>query len=98
MPKLFATLVLRSWIENSRMRRRLRDWQELDPRFARDVGLTSADIEIESGQPFWVMPELSRHGRTAERPPPRHPVAPRGPSESDFAVWHPHSAPSRGAS
>ena len=46
--------VLAMWLENYRARRRLRRCLALDPRFARDIGLTPDDIARECQAPFWT--------------------------------------------
>jgi len=46
--------VLWTWLENHRARRRLRRCLALDPRFARDIGLTPDDIARECRAPFWT--------------------------------------------
>ena len=43
-------LNLRLWHERSRQRRRL---MTLDSRLLKDIGLTHADVQRESGKPFW---------------------------------------------
>jgi uncharacterized protein YjiS (DUF1127 family) len=45
---------LRGWLENHRARRRLWRCASLDPRFAKDIGLTESDIASECRAPFWV--------------------------------------------
>ena len=47
-------LPLRGWLENRRARRRLWRCASLDPRFARDIGLTESEIASECRAPFWV--------------------------------------------
>ncbi|MCG3188784.1 MAG: hypothetical protein LKCHEGNO_00970 [Burkholderiaceae bacterium] len=42
--------LLRDWLARSRARRTL---LELDERTLKDIGLTRADIVIESRKPFW---------------------------------------------
>lgn len=44
---------LAAWREARAARRHLRDCLALDPRFARDVGLTPDDLAREIGRPFW---------------------------------------------
>ncbi len=50
----------RTWIENDVTRRRLLSCQMLDYRFAKDVGLTPAQIAAECKEPFWAAVRLSR--------------------------------------
>lgn len=45
--------LLAAWREARAARRHLRDCLALDPRFARDVGLTPDDLAREIGRPFW---------------------------------------------
>ncbi|HML08272.1 MAG TPA: hypothetical protein VK430_09125 [Xanthobacteraceae bacterium] len=62
-PGLPAPAILRrarAWIENSQTRRRMLNCQMLDPRFAGDIGLTSAEIVVECRKPFWAGFGLSR--------------------------------------
>jgi uncharacterized protein YjiS (DUF1127 family) len=49
-----------TWTENYLTRRRLLSCQMLDSRFVKDVGLTSAQIATECGEPFWAAVGLSR--------------------------------------
>jgi len=49
-----------TWTENCLTRRRLLSCQMLDSRFAKDVGLTPAQIAAECGEPFWAAVGLSR--------------------------------------
>jgi uncharacterized protein YjiS (DUF1127 family) len=49
-----------SWTENYLTRRRLLNCQLLDSRFAKDVGLTPAQIAAECAEPFWAAVGLSR--------------------------------------
>lgn len=49
-----------TWTENYLTRRRLLSCQMLDSRFAKDVGLTAAQIAAECGEPFWAAIGLSR--------------------------------------
>jgi len=44
---------LAGWRERRAARRLLRDCLAADPRFARDIGLTAAEIGIETVRPFW---------------------------------------------
>lgn len=44
---------LAAWREARAARRHLRIHLALDPRFARDVGLTPDDLAREIGRPFW---------------------------------------------
>ena len=44
---------LAAWRENRAARRYLRVYLALDPRFARDIGLTPDDLAHEIGRPFW---------------------------------------------
>jgi uncharacterized protein YjiS (DUF1127 family) len=46
--------LLRTWLANARARRQLLHCQELDPRLARDIGLSKSDLARESTAPFWV--------------------------------------------
>jgi len=46
--------LLRIWLANARARRQLLHCQELDPRLARDIGLSKSDLARESTAPFWV--------------------------------------------
>src|SRR5215467_1312297 len=48
-------VVLSRWIQNWTARWRLLRCDEIDPRFAKDVGLTFTDIEIERRSPFWLL-------------------------------------------
>lgn len=45
--------LLAAWRSNWTARRRLLRCYALDPRFARDIGLTDTDIEVERHTPFW---------------------------------------------
>jgi uncharacterized protein YjiS (DUF1127 family) len=45
--------LLSAWRLNWSARRRLLRCYALDPRFARDIGLTETDIEVERHSPFW---------------------------------------------
>ena len=45
--------LLRTWLANARARRQLLRCQELDPRLARDIGLSESDLLRESTAPFW---------------------------------------------
>jgi uncharacterized protein YjiS (DUF1127 family) len=45
--------LLRGWAENHTARRRLLRCQRIDPRFAKDIGLTHGDIVLEAHAPFW---------------------------------------------
>jgi uncharacterized protein YjiS (DUF1127 family) len=51
---------LRTWIENYLRRRRLLSYQSLDPRFAKDIALSPAEIAAECAQPFWRGRGLAR--------------------------------------
>jgi uncharacterized protein YjiS (DUF1127 family) len=42
------------WRENRAARRVLIDCLATDPRFARDIGLTPAEIDVEAVKPFWM--------------------------------------------
>ena len=43
----------RQWLANARARRKLVRCHELDPRLARDIGLSRSDLLRESMAPFW---------------------------------------------
>jgi uncharacterized protein YjiS (DUF1127 family) len=45
---------LGAWLENHAARRRLWRCALLDPRFPKDIGMTPADVVMESRGPFWV--------------------------------------------
>jgi uncharacterized protein YjiS (DUF1127 family) len=45
--------MLDAWRRNRRARQRLDLSQKLDPRFARDIGLTQTELAIELERPFW---------------------------------------------
>lgn len=45
--------LLRGWAENHTARRRLLRCQRIDPRFAKDIGLTQGDIVLEAYAPCW---------------------------------------------
>lgn len=45
---------IRQWLENDRARRELARCLALDPRFARDIGLSPNDVYSISSAPFWV--------------------------------------------
>lgn len=47
-------LVLRRWLANQHARRALWRCASLDPRFAKDIGLTLSEIAWECRAPFWV--------------------------------------------
>ncbi len=57
----------RTWIENSTTRRRLLRCQGLDPRFAKDIALSPAEIAAECAQPFWRHLGLSREEAASRR-------------------------------
>jgi uncharacterized protein YjiS (DUF1127 family) len=44
----------RRWLENHRVRQRIWRCALLDPRFAKDIGLSELDIASECNTPFWV--------------------------------------------
>jgi uncharacterized protein YjiS (DUF1127 family) len=50
----------RRWLENHRVRQRLWRCALLDPRFAKDIGLSELDIASECNTPFWVPVRRSR--------------------------------------
>ena len=54
MPSPGWRATLAAWRERRAARRHLRDYLALDPRFARDIGLTPDEIEVERGRPFWT--------------------------------------------
>ncbi len=54
-----ADLVLK-WLADERARRRLAEYQRIDPRFAKDVGVTPEQIATECAAPFWSGLTLSR--------------------------------------
>ena len=58
----FATR-LEAWRRNREARRRLLHFYALDPRLARDIGLTATDITVERRAPFWVPVRARRAGR-----------------------------------
>ena len=45
--------ILARWRENRAARRVLRDCLATEPRFARDIGLSSEEIGVEAARPFW---------------------------------------------
>jgi uncharacterized protein YjiS (DUF1127 family) len=45
--------LLRDWLANARARRQLLRCQDLDPRLARDIGLSESDLLRESTARFW---------------------------------------------
>lgn len=59
----FATR-LEAWRRTREARRRLLHFCALDPRLARDIGLTATDIAVERRAPFWVPVGARRAGRT----------------------------------
>jgi uncharacterized protein YjiS (DUF1127 family) len=46
----WGALIYRCWVERCRQRQAL---AELDDRRLRDLGLTRAQVELETGKPFW---------------------------------------------
>ena len=42
------------WRENRALRQQLVRCQALDPRFARDIGLSPEAIAMEAERPFWI--------------------------------------------
>lgn len=44
---------LRVWLQNLAARRRLRRCASLDPRFARDIGMTLDELTVVSAGPPW---------------------------------------------
>lgn len=42
---------VRDWVRRSSSRRSL---QQLDERMLKDIGLTQADVVVETDKPFWV--------------------------------------------
>jgi len=53
--------LLGAWVENYKARRQLQRCLSLDPRFAKDIGLTAGEIEMECRAPFWVpVPRVTR--------------------------------------
>lgn len=50
----WTSAVLSTWRHNHAARRGLLRSAQLDPRFARDIGLTDGDIAVEVRKPFWV--------------------------------------------
>jgi uncharacterized protein YjiS (DUF1127 family) len=46
--------IIRGWLENHMARRRLQSCASLDPRLAKDIGLSPEEIEMECSAPFWV--------------------------------------------
>lgn len=58
----FAT-TLGAWHRNREARRRLLRSYALDPRLARDIGLTATDITVERRTPFWVPVTARRAAR-----------------------------------
>jgi len=59
--------LLARWIDNYRARRDLLQCAALDARFARDIGLTDADIAIECASPFWIAVPRVTHLQWQER-------------------------------
>lgn len=54
--------ILSAWLETYRARRRLLHCLALDPRFARDIGLTPEEVAAECRAPFWTaLPRTIRH-------------------------------------
>lgn len=58
VPRLWRVTMGR-WHANTRARRRLFDGYMRDPRLARDIGLTDADLLREAHAPFWRTPRRS---------------------------------------
>jgi uncharacterized protein YjiS (DUF1127 family) len=49
-----AGRLLRTWHRDHNARLDLRRCMELEPRFARDIGLTYTEIAMAAGRPSWV--------------------------------------------
>jgi hypothetical protein len=59
--------LLAGWLANRVARRQLLRYQSMDPRFAKDIGLTHTDMVTEAGAPFWVEVRARRASRTPQR-------------------------------
>lgn len=60
MPRLVVWFaVLMACAGNAAGRRRLRRYQRIDPRFARDIALTPAEIMSEGARPCWIAVGIS---------------------------------------
>jgi uncharacterized protein YjiS (DUF1127 family) len=55
------------WFANRVARRRLLRYQSMDPRFAKDIGLSHSDMVMEASAPFWVEVRARRESRRGDR-------------------------------
>jgi uncharacterized protein YjiS (DUF1127 family) len=59
--------LLATWLANRVARRQLLRYQTMDPRFAKDIGLSHGDMVMEASAPFWVEVRARRESRRGDR-------------------------------